>query len=260
MIKIGELLHEASEKTCDHGDYLNWLKQFGWSYQTSLNYRNVFEFDANPPPQKPNGWVFGSVGDLNISMTALYLIAAMKREDQQSARLAVIAAAKSGRVTYRIAKAIIAETNTKLAAADEKTEPEGENTLISIKPTPEPDAEADGAATSLDDDGKGPKEKKPAGVQAFENHINRIVSDCQMVVTAVEESDHFSIPALAANAAAILQKLSEAKAALTRLERHIRAQASTEVSTAVVATKGKADSAQTIKAKADAAEARSKLH
>jgi len=111
IVEIGKLLHEAAQpEICSHGEYQDWLKrEFGWSYQTSLNYRNVYQLVEYPPdhPHKPNSWVFGSINDLDISLSALYLIAAMKDDDQQAARFAIIEAAKVGRVTYKIARDII---------------------------------------------------------------------------------------------------------------------------------------------------------
>jgi hypothetical protein len=59
-----------------------------------------------------NGLEFGS---LNLSIGALYLIAAMKREDQQNARNAIIEAAKQDRVTRSKAKLIIELEERKLS-------------------------------------------------------------------------------------------------------------------------------------------------
>lgn len=112
VVDIGELLQEASEQ-CEHGEYQDWLKlNFGWSYQTALNMRNVFDLVTNTPshPQKPNSWMFTSIGDLNISISALYLVAGMKTDYQQKARLAVIEAAKVGRIYYRTARDIIRQS------------------------------------------------------------------------------------------------------------------------------------------------------
>jgi hypothetical protein len=135
-IEIGELLHEVSE-TCEHGVYQAWLKrEFCWSYQTALNYRNVYEFDANSPPKNPTGWVFGSVDDLNISMSALYLVAGMKRDDQQPARLAIIEAAKVRRVSYSMAKRIIAETDDPEPDEDEDDD---DKAPVPDKPAPDSD-------------------------------------------------------------------------------------------------------------------------
>ena len=54
-------------------------------------------------------------GSLNLSIGALYLIAAMKREDQQNARNAIIEAAKQDRVTRSKAKLIIELEERKLS-------------------------------------------------------------------------------------------------------------------------------------------------
>jgi hypothetical protein len=52
-------------------------------------------------------------GSLNLTIGALYVVAAMKGEDQQDARNAVIKAAREGRVTRSVAKAIIEEHRDK---------------------------------------------------------------------------------------------------------------------------------------------------
>jgi hypothetical protein len=102
VIEIGKLLHEASEK-CKHGEYMNWVKsEFSWSGQTALNYRHVYN-----ATQKPNSLDFTK---LNISISAVYFVARMFRDDPcpeiKAAAKAVITAAKKDRVNYPIAVAI----------------------------------------------------------------------------------------------------------------------------------------------------------
>jgi hypothetical protein len=102
VIEIGKLLHEASEK-CPHGGYMNWVKsEFSWSGQTALNYRHVYN-----ATQKPNSLDFTK---LNISISAVYFVARMFRDDPcpeiKAAAKAVIAAAKKDRVNYPTAVAI----------------------------------------------------------------------------------------------------------------------------------------------------------
>jgi hypothetical protein len=102
IVEIGRLLHEASEQ-CEHGEFLDWLEEnFGWSHDTFLNYRNIFELSQNP-----------NVSDfdkLDISLTALYMAARLmgkryviKHPDGEAAGLAIIEAAKHGRVSHRTA-------------------------------------------------------------------------------------------------------------------------------------------------------------
>jgi hypothetical protein len=105
-IEIGKLLHEAYEQ-CDHGEYMKWLDaEFSWSHQTSLRYRSIYNLTQNQ-----HGVDFNS---LNISLTALYLVARMKDDGEQVACKAIINTAKRRRVTYRIAHDIIAKLNPSL--------------------------------------------------------------------------------------------------------------------------------------------------
>jgi hypothetical protein len=100
VVEIGRLLDEASNQ-CEHGEYMAWLdREFDWSYRTSVNYRNAYEF-----AQTCNGFTFES---LNLSLTALYLVAGMNGDDEQAAREAIIEAARQRRVTRSIALEIIA--------------------------------------------------------------------------------------------------------------------------------------------------------
>jgi len=67
-----------------------------------LNYRNVYVLSQNPN--------FSDFAKLNISITALYLAARyLKDDDNQVAGVAIIEAASHGRVSYRMAQAIIEE-------------------------------------------------------------------------------------------------------------------------------------------------------
>jgi hypothetical protein len=94
-IEKGKLLEEASKK-CDHGQYMEWLKtEFGWSHSTSLRYRSVHNLSQNRQ--------FGDFAKLNISISAVYLLA----NSDVLVRNAIIKAAKSGRVSYRIALDIL---------------------------------------------------------------------------------------------------------------------------------------------------------
>jgi hypothetical protein len=102
VIEIGRLLHEASGK-CEHGEFMPWLEsEFGWSHDTSLNYRNVYHLSENPK--------FSDFTKLDISVSALYRVAHLLSDDgseHQAIALAVIEAARQGRVSYKMACAII---------------------------------------------------------------------------------------------------------------------------------------------------------
>jgi Protein of unknown function (DUF3102) len=129
VIEIGRLLHEASEQ-CEHGEYMDWLKrEFEWSHDTAMNYRNVYELSQNPN--------CSDFDQLNISATALYVVAKMKGDDQNAARDAVLEAARKGRVSRAVAAEII-----------EGFKPP------SAEPDPEPGSESESESESLisDDD------------------------------------------------------------------------------------------------------------
>jgi hypothetical protein len=99
VIEIGRLLHEASEQ-CEHGEYQDWIKrEFGWSYRSALRYRNAYEF-----AQKCQIVTFEK---LNLSLSALHLVAERKGDDEQDVREAIIKAATEGRVSHSDAQAII---------------------------------------------------------------------------------------------------------------------------------------------------------
>lgn len=98
VLEIGRLLQIAYDQ-CEHGDYLDWLEaQFGWSYRTALRYRNAFNF------QKCHNVTFEN---LNLSLSAVYLVSEI--DENPTARDAIIEAAKTGRVSLRIARKIVAD-------------------------------------------------------------------------------------------------------------------------------------------------------
>jgi Protein of unknown function (DUF3102) len=84
IIEIGRRLTEA-KKIAGHGNWLPWLKrEFGWAEQTARNYMQVHDWALKSP----------TVGDLDIQMRGLYLLAAPSTPDE--ARAEVIARAESG--------------------------------------------------------------------------------------------------------------------------------------------------------------------
>lgn len=144
VIEIGRLLHEAAEQ-CEHGEYMAWLKrEFAWSHDTAMNYRSAYELSQIPK--------FSDFDKLDISISALYLVAKMKGDDQQAARVAIIEEAKQRRVSYSRACDII-----------EKLKPPS----IELDPPPaEPEPPADpviapNATLVPDDETPSPDEAKP---------------------------------------------------------------------------------------------------
>jgi hypothetical protein len=108
VIEIGRWLEEAAE-VADHGTYMQWLaNEFSWSNSTALNFRNVHRFTQNR-----KNWEFEHPY-LNISVSALYLVARLLRDDSgpeaQAIGETIIEAAKRGRVTHKTACSIIEET------------------------------------------------------------------------------------------------------------------------------------------------------
>lgn len=69
IIEIGQRLAEVKE-TLPHGQWLRWLEQeFGWTDRTALNFVHVYDrFSAKSE----------TVSDLNVDVSALYLLAAPK--------------------------------------------------------------------------------------------------------------------------------------------------------------------------------------
>ncbi len=103
-IETGRLLTVAKDQ-CAHGEYQDWLaKEFGWTQRTATRIRNLYDFVQNG-----HKVYFGKKIDikrLNISPTALYLVASISNAD---AIKAVLSAAAKGRVSVARASEIIAE-------------------------------------------------------------------------------------------------------------------------------------------------------
>jgi hypothetical protein len=96
-----------------HGEYGAWLKaSFGWSSKTAYRYRKVF--NLSEICQNDNS--VNIEVDLNLSISALYLLAELNLAEPQAE--AIIAAAKKCRVTYSIAKQIIADVDAREAEKD----------------------------------------------------------------------------------------------------------------------------------------------
>jgi hypothetical protein len=99
IVEIGKLLHEA-EQQCEHGEYMKWMSQnFDFSHDSSLHYRNAYSLSRNPKCSDFARW--------NISVAGFYLIAATMNKGDVGAATAVIKAARKGRVSTNAASQII---------------------------------------------------------------------------------------------------------------------------------------------------------
>src|SRR3954447_561916 len=61
VFEIGDLLLEARSQ-CEHGEWMEWLKQFGWSWDTAARYAGVAELGAK----------FRKLRNLRVPTTILY--------------------------------------------------------------------------------------------------------------------------------------------------------------------------------------------
>jgi hypothetical protein len=152
------LQEAAAPEVCKHGEYMKWVKkEFGWSHQTVLNYRYIYQLSQNP-----NILEFDK---LDISITALLYVAHymlfQPTDDQGPVAngMAVIEAARKRRISFKEARKIIEtlELNDEEEASDDgdghkndddKPEPEPEDE----EPAPEPDDEEPEPEPAPDDD------------------------------------------------------------------------------------------------------------
>src|ERR1700687_1681031 len=151
IIEIGRRLHDASEIPDTHGEFMAWTeREFPqWSHQTLLNYRNVYEL-VEGSAEIQNCLEFGSV---NLSIGALYMVAALKNEeDQRESRDAILNEAMEKRVTRSRAKAIIEEHKPRLEPDPPPVEPE---------PVEPEEALPREATLSLEDDDEADEHKEP---------------------------------------------------------------------------------------------------
>lgn len=102
VIEIGRRLSEAKE-IAGHGSWLPWLEdEFGWKEQSARNFMNVYEMSTKSP----------TVGDLNIDMRGLYLLAAPSTPFEVIDAVAV--KAKTGEnVSVNDVRKLIEETRAK---------------------------------------------------------------------------------------------------------------------------------------------------
>ena len=68
VVKIGALLKEAKDHLLEHGEFKKWVKhEFAWSYRSTLRFRATYDLSLK--------WSRGTFSKLNISLTALYMLA-----------------------------------------------------------------------------------------------------------------------------------------------------------------------------------------
>jgi hypothetical protein len=134
VVEIGRELI-AAEAECEHGSWANWLRtNFSWSVRTALRYRKTAEFST-----ACDDCAYGpdvTLGDMDISLSALYFVATMDKAVAKSIALKAIGT----RVTLNVAREIAAQKD------------EGEVDLGEDEQTPAPAAEDDDAAPGLADD------------------------------------------------------------------------------------------------------------
>ncbi|QHO73640.1 hypothetical protein ACH79_14280 [Bradyrhizobium sp. CCBAU 051011] len=88
IVEIGRELI-AAEAECEHGEWASWLKtNFSWSVRTALRYRKVAEFCT-----ACDAGAYGpevTLGDMDISLSALYFVATMDKALAKSIALKAI--------------------------------------------------------------------------------------------------------------------------------------------------------------------------
>src|SRR5262249_30410741 len=98
VVEIGRHLTEAKE-IAGHGNWLPWLdREFGWKEQTARNFMQVYELADKSP----------NFGDLNLPVSALYMLAAPSTPPE--ARAEIIERVEAGeKVTVADVKTAIAK-------------------------------------------------------------------------------------------------------------------------------------------------------
>jgi hypothetical protein len=149
IVAIGKLLHEAHEQ-CDHGEWLPWLKDnFSWSDDTATRYRDVYALSQIPQ--------FADFAKWDISISALYRVAFCLIDngpDYQAAGLAIIEAARHGRVSCKMAIEI--ETNILDECLAKRV------AVQDAAPLPAAESEQDDESESEQDDESEPDDAIPA--------------------------------------------------------------------------------------------------
>jgi hypothetical protein len=97
ICEIGRRLTQA-KKLLGHGNWLPWLeREFGWSDRTALNYMRVFEMWHTIGKSE-------TVSDLNIDVTALYLLARPSTSVETQRQIIDLAATTDTPVTGAVVK------------------------------------------------------------------------------------------------------------------------------------------------------------
>jgi hypothetical protein len=119
IIEKGRLLQEASDE-CEPGHYMAWLKtEIDWSYDTAKRLCSVYRLSKTVDLTK-----------LNISTTALYLVAEM--QDGDPMRELVISAARVSWVSHQLANDIIKAAHA-AAEKDPRTDKERDKLLETMR-------------------------------------------------------------------------------------------------------------------------------
>lgn len=129
-IEIGKLLQEVFDGF-EHGDrreYHEWAEsEFGWSLRTTARYRAAYDFDQKCQNGIFEGAVAHRIADLNISVSALYLLAENRNKPSLSSAIGdLLTVAHNGnRLTYQTVAANLLddEPADEPAAADDADEP-----------------------------------------------------------------------------------------------------------------------------------------
>jgi hypothetical protein len=132
VYEIGALLEQVAG-VCEHGLYQDWIaREFGWSYRTSLRYRGIFAL-----AEKCQCVTFEGI---DVSLTALYFVAELG--DPLAAK-AVLEAAKTRRVTLRVARELVGTDRESEADEPETSDTVEDDPPLDAAPGPDdppPDA------------------------------------------------------------------------------------------------------------------------
>src|SRR5262249_12380019 len=70
IFEVGDLLLEARSQ-CEHGEWMNWLEQFDWSWNTATRYADVAELGSK----------FCKLKNLKLAASTLYALVEHDNED-----------------------------------------------------------------------------------------------------------------------------------------------------------------------------------
>jgi hypothetical protein len=174
-LEIGKLLQEAFD-SFEHGDraeYHEWIKtEFAWSERTAARYRDVYHFCQSG---KFDGL---DIGQVNISISALYLLAEQKPEMDETVRLMLTGASYRAttfggkrRLSRKVAADILHDAESELeeiaAAKAAKGKPMGEPEQSEGQPEQE---HPDPAPEHPQEPERGPVQSPPRGGEPEPEH------------------------------------------------------------------------------------------